>query len=140
MSFRTFCISQNEKDLAIKIKDSLPLLEMFYAILTFNSLFRDKGRKCFIEVADSRCWKAFHKWDLNYILFQNRMSGKYTAFHKFLIDADRKRIISLFKFQFLGDFFKLQHKKFYCLNSCFNHVFENHFCIHRQRKFITSKL
>lgn len=52
MSFRTFCISQSEKkDLAIKIKDSLLFLGIFYVLITFKSLFCDKGRKCFIEIA-----------------------------------------------------------------------------------------
>lgn len=61
-------------------------------------------------------------WDLNYILFENCVSGKCMAFHKFLIGTDRKRIASLFKFQFVGDFLKLQSKMsvtWKLLQSCF---------------------
>lgn len=116
------------------------LLETFYVIITFNSLFCDKSRKYFTEIENSRCSNISYKWDLNYILLQNHASGKYTAFHKFLIDTVRKTILSLFKFQFLWDLFKLESKLFCHLNSCFSHVFENHICIHEQRKFIAPKL
>lgn len=140
MSFWAFCISQSEKYLAIKIKVHSLLLDTFYVVIAFKSLFCDKSRKCFTEIANSRCSNVSSKWDLNYILFQNPVSGKYTTFHKFLIDTVRKAIISLFKIQFLWDLFKLESKLFCHLNSCFSHVFENHICILEQRKFIAPKL
>lgn len=116
------------------------LFETFHVIITFKSLFCDKSRKYFTEIENSRCSNVSYKWDLNYILFQNHVPGKYTAFHKFLIDTVWKTILSLFKFQFLGDLFKLESKLFCHLNSCFSHVFEKHICIHEQGKFIALKL
>lgn len=140
MSFRTFCISKSEKDLEVRMKDSLVTTEIFLCYNHFQVSILWQRQRMFYRNSRLKMLKCilWVRSELHPIsescVWEIHCISQVFNWYK------QEEIVFLFKFQFFGDFFKLQSEMAYCLDSCFSHVFENCICIHEQRKFITPKL